>query len=392
MGDKRRINGSRYIYATGRIRACEVRLISAARLNRYLEARSTGDIGRLLVENGYPAAADPEVSLRLELEATYALVRSIAADREFCDILLLLRDFHNLKVMLKAFSVYWPRRDAAAADAAAVPARQGRTADSRLPAESETGTESLSPGQSRLWPEIHGPVTYEQVQLLLQHPATLDPREMFRALRDRKPERLPPELAQAAAAAAGRYQHTYDISEIDILLDQAAAQTMTDRMKKLNEPFFAGYLSLRFDLVNIGLLLRTRFLQSGADYLRRILLPGGTLAPASLVACYDEPVSGLGRILAKAPFARLAATAGLRKAIGQFAEGGDAIARFSQAADDLLIEYVRQARLVLRGPEALVGYLIARETEIRTVRMILTCLRNQIPVEKARGLARLTYL
>jgi hypothetical protein len=30
--------------------------------------------------------------------------------------------------------------------------------------------------------------------------------------------------------------------------------------------------------------------------------------------------------------------------------------------------------------------------EIKTVRVILTCLRNRIPVDKARELARLSYL
>lgn len=385
MYKKMNNDSSRYAYATGRIRALEARLISASRLDRYLESRSAEDVGRLLIENGYPAAADPEISLHQELEATYALIRSLSPNPQMVDTLLLFRDFHNLKVMLKAFSVYWPHRESGSPVKTALAIEQIYEGGGHPQAEGVIDLEG-QPGQAALWPAIHGPVTFEQLMPLLQHPANVDPQILFNALREQKPGDMPPALAKAAATASSRYLQTYDISEIDIQLDKIVAQMISDAARLLDIPFFSDYLQLRFDLINVGLLLRTRFLHSGPDYLQRILLPGGSLSPASLIACYEKSASDINELLVKTRLAPLA------NAIEGFAGGGNAISQFSLAADDLLVKSIQKARFVLRGPEVLLGYLIAREMEIKTVRIILTCLRNRIPTDKARELARLTYL
>ena len=383
MDKSKRIDSSQYAYATGRIRALETRLIGAGRLNRYLEARSAEDIGRLLIENGYPAASDPERSLNLELESTYELIRKLSPGPDIVDTLMLARDFHNLKVMLKSFSVYWPRREGSPVKAA-MAIEQIYEGGGHPQAEGMPDQESQP--DTTLWPVIHGPVSYDQVQHLIQVPSTFDPQKLFSALRERKPTEIPPLLARTAVMAATRYQQTYDISEIDILIDKSLAQIMSDRAAAINVPFFTGFFRLRLDLVNIGLLLRSRFLNSGAEYLQRILLPGGSMPVSEIAALFGEPTSKIIDYLSRTHLASLS------EAIEHFAEGGDAIARFSLAQDDQLVQYVQKGRQVLRGPEVLLGYLIAREMEIKTVRVILTCLRNRIPVEKARELARLTYL
>ena len=385
MDKKKRIDSSQYAYATGRIRALENHLIGTARLGRYLEARSAEDIGRLLTEDGYPAAADPENSLNRELETTYGLIRSLSPDPDMIDALLLAHDFHNLKVMLKALSVYWPRREAGTPEKAALAIEQMYEGGSVPRTEGESAQEP-SADKPALWPEVHGPVAFDQIQHLVQVPATIEPRKLFDALREQKPNEMPPVLANAASKAAARYQQTYDISEIDIYVDKTLAQSMADAADRFDSAFFSGFIRMKIDLVNIGLLLRTRFLNSSADYLKRILLPGGSIPLNELTDLYDGPASMISEKISKTKLAALADPS------AHFPEGGDAIARFSLASDDLLIQAVQQAKRVLRGPEVLIGYLVAREMEIKTVRVILTCLRNRIPVDKARELARLSYL
>ena len=383
MAKKKPVDNSRYAYSAGRIRALEARLIRSAQMERLIEARSAEDIARLLTDCGYPAAADPETSLKLGLEETYRLIRAISPEPRFVDALLTARDFHNLKVMLKAFSVYWPRRD----QETAAKARPADAADDGgQPQAGDAGGAEIPQNRTALWPAIHGPVTYEQLAPLLQRPSTVDPQALFAALRARKPDGLPPALAGAAADAAAGYQQSYDIGEIDILIDKAQAQLLLDTARQLDIPFFTQYVSLRADLTNVGLLLRTRFLRSGADYLRHILLPGSSLAAADLAACYEGSEERIAALLAKTRLAPIV------EDVAAFAAGGEAIARFGLASDNLLISQARRARMVLRGPDVLIAYLIAREMEIKSVRIILTCLRNRLPADKTRGLVRLTYL
>ncbi len=374
------IDRTRYAYSTARIRAMENGLVNASRLSRYFEARSEEEIARLLIEDGYPAASDPEKSLQLGLEAAYEDMRELSPDQVLIDTLLLSRDLHNLKVMLKSLAVYWPRRkpEQNSRDAAA----SGYSEPPPVTEQKDTRDESVS----ALWPEIHTPVTLQQLQPLLQQPSTIPPEVMFTALRSQKTAELPPELVAAAAEASARYLQNYDVSEIDIYLDQTQAIMFSAAATNVENDFFRDFVSLRSDLANAGMLLRTRFLHSGADYLARVLLPGGKIPAARLLELYEAPVE---EIVAALSTTRLAS---LAESVEHFAQGGEAIARFSQAQDEVLIRFVQNAKRILRGPEAIIGYLIAREMEIRTIRIIITCLRNNIPIEKARELARLTYL
>jgi V/A-type H+/Na+-transporting ATPase subunit C len=379
----KRTADKRYAFATGRIRALEAKLIGPARLTRYFETHNSEDFGRLLAEDGYPAAADAETSIDRAWIETCRLVNGLEPNPGIRDAILVASDFHNLKVMLKAFSVYWPRRDASTGRMASA-YEQGE--DGARPVESGAslteGGALAEPGA--LWPSVHGPVTLEQIKPLLKIPSLVDPAKLFDALREQKPGNMPGYLAQTAATAARLYQQTYDIAEIDIAIDQSMVRWQNGIADSAESPFFREYLQLRVDLVNLGLALRTRQLNSGVDYLLHILLPGGTLTRAALAAFYSEPAAGLTALLGQTRLEPLI------EAAGRFGEGGAAISRFSQAADNLLVQFIRRTRFTLRGPEVLIGYLVAREMETKTLRIILTCLRNRIPAGKARDMARLT--
>jgi len=241
-------------------------------------------------------------------------------------------------------------------------------------------------GRPALWPAIHAVISYESLLPLLLKPSTVNPHILFEALRQQKQGDVPADLIRAASLAARRYQRTCEVSEIDNVLDKELARVMNEAARNLGVPFLIDFLNLKTDLVNMGLLLRTRFLQNGAEYLKQVLLPGGNLPPSELAGCYDQPAESIASLAVQYKLAPLA------KAIREYANGGDAIGRFSLAAEDMQVAFARKARFVLRGPEVVLGFLIAREMEIKTVRIILTCIRNRIPVERARALARLTYI
>ena len=61
-------------------------------------------------------------------------------------------------------------------------------------------------------------------------------------------------------------------------------------------------------------------------------------------------------------------------------------------ADNRVIEYISQAKLLWRGPEIPLAYLIARLMEIKNIRIVLTCLRNGLPASQARDMNRDSYL
>ena len=66
--------------------------------------------------------------------------------------------------------------------------------------------------------------------------------------------------------------------------------------------------------------------------------------------------------------------------------------KFERIADDMKLKYVKDAKYVSFGIEPLIGYLIAKEMEIKNLRIILTGKVTEVPVEKISERLRDTYV
>lgn len=366
-----------YGYLSGRIRAMELQLLDSIRYNRLYEARSVEDVMRVLSESGYPQGGEPEDALAREQELVYRLMRDQMPENDYVDTLLLLHDFHNIKVILKFLSPWWTQADDA--DDPEYPASEDKSGGWENPASQETLPEGGSELQQNLTGALAG-----LAHLFLQ-PSLIDPPVLFQSLTARQADLIPDWAWQTSLKAAARYLKSYDISDIDYVVDQQAWQQVSERVARLNDPFFTDYMRLRVDLINAGLLMRTRQLRSDQRMLRIALLPGGRVEHEAWLGLYEEPIESISQFLEKSGWPALAAAA-LR-----YDERGGA-AGFSLCTDNLLIRSVRSARWSLSGPEIPLAYLIAREHEIKNVRIVVACLRNGISLSQARDLARDRYL
>jgi len=353
------VSNNRYLYISGRIKALELQLMDSARLARLSDARTVEDIGRILSDSGYPAAADPETRLNLEMAGLFEMLRNLFPEPAFIDILLIFHDFHNLKVILKNLTPAWPRF---------------------VSADEEP--------EIAILPESAVPFSLASSKDLKPYflsPSLVDPQLVFTAIRDRQASLIPAWLYDAAVEAVRGYQYSYDIGGIDVQLDKAAYKLALEKARLLGSKFFTGYLELLIDQINLGLLLRTRYLHSGRDYLAQALLEGGNVPVSLITELYALPAEQIQAAYGSTAYAHLA---DLAAEYGQIGSAG----RFSRMADNLVIDYISQARQLWCGPEIPLAYLIARLMEIKNVRIVLTCLRNGLVASQARDLSRDSYL
>jgi V/A-type H+-transporting ATPase subunit C len=357
-GHRNAIPNDRYLYLSSRIKALESQLLDSARLGRLSEARSIEDINQILTESGYAAAPDPETRLLREIVATFELLHSLFPEPGFIDAMLLFHDFHNLKVIMKSLTSAWPQR--------------------------QNPDEAVSCDNL---PESAGPfglASSQDLEPFFLEPSLVDPAVLFIAVRDRQSGQIPAWLYSAAVKSAQVYQQSYDIGDIDVQLDRLAFSLVMAKASRLGNTFFSCYLQLLVDQTNLGLLLRTRFLKCGKTYLGQALLAGGSLPAGQVLGLYDSTPEEIQSAYAFNPCAILARMA------GEYGQAGTA-GRFSLLADNLIIEYVSKAKLLWRGPEIPLAYLIARLMEIKNIRIALTCLRNGLPVSQAREMTRESY-
>lgn len=375
-----------YTYATGRIRAMELRLLDSAQYSRLYEARTLEDISRILAECAYPQAQNPEASLNDEMVQTYQLIRELMPDKAYTDALLLLHDYHNIKVILKYLSPWWAKPDSDESNRT-VKAVQSVASMQNTDILQDDGYElpetalSEAPGSV----SADGKTGIVQIRHLFQHPALIEPEILYQALVDRQSDLVPQWAYLAAVKAVRHYQTSYDVSDIDLELDRQAYITAMQKARQLEDPFFTGYMQLRIDLVNIGLLLRTRQLRSGRTSLVNLLVPDGSIAGDIIISLYDAADEDIKQRFAEtvyAPAAACAETYGTR--------GG--AAQFGLICDNIQIKVIRRARWTLSGPEVPLAYLIAREMEIKNIRIVLACVRNGLTMSQAIDLARDRYL
>ncbi|HEX30664.1 TPA: hypothetical protein ENG04_11345, partial [Candidatus Poribacteria bacterium] len=101
---------TRYAFAVGKIRVLETRLLSRAELQRMMEAPSAQEALSVLMDSPYEeflsTLSSPlqfEEALNAELERTYRMIDKLSQDKGLTDIFRVRWDYHNLKVLLKAF-------------------------------------------------------------------------------------------------------------------------------------------------------------------------------------------------------------------------------------------------------------------------------------------------
>jgi len=359
MQKSKPVSNNRYLYISGRIKAIELQLMDSSRLNRLFDARALDDIGRVLNESSYPAANDPETRLALEMSGLFEMLRPLMPEPAFVDILLMFHDFHNLKVILKNLIPAWPRAMSA----------------------NETAEQAMLPETAVPFILASG----KDLKPYFQQPSLVDPLVIYTAVRDRQTGLIPDWIYTAAVAAVRGYQKDYDIGGIDTHLDKTAYSQALAMARPLGNPFLTGYLELLIDQLNLGLLLRTRYLRSGSDYLNQSLLAGGSVQPNMVAELYSVSAEQIQSVYSTT---QCAALAGLAADYGQPGSAG----RFSRLADNQIIAYISKARQLWCGPEIPLAYVIARLMEIKNVRIVLTCLRNGLPASQVRDMSRDSYL
>ena len=295
------------------LRAREPRLLNKERAERMLDAASFEDAAKLLTDCGYPdmsqmKADEVEQTLAERRAAIFGELAGLCPDKELVDLFKLKYDYHNAKAIIKA--------EAMGSDCRRLLSDSGRI-----------------PGGKLL--EL-----YNEDRLA----------------------RLPVILAGAMAEAKAVLARTANPQLSDFVLDKAYFDELRAVADKVGSPFLNGYVEILTDSANLKSAVRTLRMGKNQDFLAGVLIEGGGVGVQRIAAADKDSL------------AALYASTKLEKAaaLGADALAGGSMTAFEQACDNAVNAYLRGAKLVSYGPEAVCAYLAAVEGEIQAVRMILT--------------------
>lgn len=197
--------------------------------------------------------------------------------------------------------------------------------------------------------------------------------------RERNYMELPNIDAKAVEEAIELYAKTKNGRYIDTVLDQACFRVMSDAAEKLGIDYVAKYVRKLADVTNLKTLLRIRMLGRTEEELKESIVPGGELSVDTLVRALrsDSAVAVLKET-------------GYGSLCSESMEQG--FTAFEKACDDYLMDYVKDAKYKTLTPEPVAAYILAKETEAKCVRIIMTCKLQDIDAETIKERVREAYV
>jgi V/A-type H+/Na+-transporting ATPase subunit C len=139
------------------------------------------------------------------------------------------------------------------------------------------------------------------------------------------------------------------------------------------------------DLLNVKTYLRVRRANRTREFLEQALLPCGRLDLTRLVQLGDPPEMLIDRLLSSS-YAHF-----IGEAIQSY-QKTDTLTRFEKLADEFLLNHVKKAKYVTFGPEPLAAFILAKENEVKLIRIIMVGKINQLPAEEIKERLRDVYV
>ena len=201
-------------------------------------------------------------------------------------------------------------------------------------------------------------------QHLLLAPCTLPPKALYTAAEERRFAALP-------AWLAGAMERAYDV------LAHAS-----DAPGRTGDPLVEDIVVLQVFYADVKIALRAARTDRRSLFLEEALCPCGGMKPEEWIRALR---GGEEEFLALLERQNAHGSRGAAEAYRQ------SPAAFEKWVDDRLMETARRAKSVTLGAAPLVGYLLAKETEIRAVHMLASGIRTGQSADTMRERGRLLY-
>lgn len=330
MGKKN--NSNEYMYSTPRFRFAEGRLLFMSELYELCESDGTDDIMQKLISKGNDLrdADIDSVSDKLLCDA-FDLVYEISEDPSAYDLFRYPYDCHNIKCAIKA--------------------------------------------------------TLRNVDTdgMMYSCASVPCDGIAKAVCDRDLSMYPKHMAAAATEAMELYSKTHDPSVIDITVDKAAYKDMLCAAIALGSQYMISLVKVRIDLANILMCIRMlKFAGNGMqnERLELAYIEGGNIDIGTLAYCLEGGMD----LLADKLFSM-----GYSKVSDAISSGKGQIWRCEKAADDTLMDIAKRAKSISFGIEVGAGYLVAKETEAKNLRILISGKRSGLSDDSIKERLRESY-
>ena len=328
-----------FIQGVTRTRVLENKLLSRVKIERMVDAKDIDEVFKVLVETEYSNAVasitrgeDYEKILSQELQRVYKLMREISKHGVVVDLMALKYDYHNLKVLIK---------------------------------EKELGKDL-----SELYIPL-GTIDF----------AKLKASFLAGSIRD-----LEPEFKEALTTVENDFEATKDPQRIDFIIDKYYFEHLYKMAKETNIELFINYVKDLIDFTNIKTTIRLKRQGKDIKFLEEVLLPNGNIDESAILLALNDSID---IIISK--FKNYRISPELKKGLESY-QATNRMSDLEKYMDNYLMGINKSSKYVTFGPEPIFSYIVAKETEIKTLRIIMVSKLNKISPDAIRERVRELYV
>ena len=227
---------------------------------------------------------------------------------------------------------------------------------------------------------------YHNVKVLLIHLGKDDVNEIKRKIDSDSFGDLRGNIGKAVMAAVEDFAATKDPQRIDIIVDKFMFEELVQIRKSLNYSFTDKIINAMIDSTNIKTLLRIKKQGKGREFAQEVIVPGGYIDKDTLVSIINESPEN---IISKLSFSVYSEV--VREGLEGYIATNSANL-LEKLSDNYIMALMKDSKFVTFGPERILSYIYAKETEIKLIRIIMVGKLNNVAEEVIRERLRDSYV
>lgn len=328
-----------YLDIIPKIRVYEKRLIDNVKFNRMLDLENIDEVFKFLSETVYGENISDDINiynyeqvLSLEFGRLFKSLKDIFDNKELINIFLKKYKYNNIKLMLKAKLLNVDLGD------------------------------------------------------ILFNIEDFDNEFIYTAIKTENYSSLPDEIGDLVKKVLKDFEENKDPQRIDILIDKIMFGELLKESKNISSDFLTKYIQILIDVFNVKTLFRIKNLNLNRALFDDVIVSGGNIALSNLKMIFSEPKENILNRFSMTNMYKY-----VKEGLENYVNNDD-LNILDKELDDYLMEYLKNAKIITTGLAPIIGYINAKENEIKNIRIVLVGKINNVDSDSIKRRLRKNYV
>ncbi len=330
---------SKYLDIIPKIRVYERKLFDKSKIDRLVEYESSDDVFKFLSESEYGSDVSGDLNegnyekmLSHQLNSLFKNIKEICKSDDIVDIFTMKYVFSNIKFMLKNKFLGTHLNDA------------------------------------------------------LFYLDNIDNDKLYDSILNEDFRSLPSYISKSIKDLVKSFEESVDYRKIDFLLDSEMFKVLKEKANMIGDDFIIKYINVITDIFNLKATFRMKKLGLDKKVFDEVIKVSGNIPLSKIGEIFLDSNENIQTRLSNSYIYKY-----IKNGLDNFVASND-IESLEVELDNYIMEFLKYGKIITSGLPPIIGYINAKESELRNIRFIIVGKLNNIPPEVIKGRLVLNYV